>query len=223
MRLPSIPALARALFASLLLSLLASVAAADQITFTGTISQSLDVSQQQAINNPDLNNIALGDAYTVTFDFPGSITGPGLYQPGTFNLVFHDSTNPTSESNFSSVSLSVLTDGSDPTALDISMFACVPTGSGCLLGNSLSANFLIPAAGLNSQNVAAQIIPGLFPQLDLLEDDGATDIQGSVDKYSYVPEPSAAVPLTLLLTAMVWLRRRREQGRSTHYTRRTTE
>ncbi len=204
---------ARWLLATLLAWASAGTAAADQIVFSGAISQSLADSGQQPTNNPDLINIADGDAFTVTFDFPGSITGPGLFQPATFSLQFlvASSPNPTLESNFVSASLSVLTDASDSTAFDISMLGCL---AGCLSGNSLSANFLIPAAGLNSQNVAAQIIPGLFPQLDLLEDGGNTDIQGSVSKYSYVPEPSAVVPSAFILALMAWVLRRRQQAQS---------
>jgi hypothetical protein len=69
--------------------------------------------------------------------------------------------------------------------------ACLTTGSGCPLGNQLDANFSIVAGGLNSQNVAATGM-GLAP-LDLLEDDGVTDIHGSVTSYSQtaVPEPSS--------------------------------
>jgi len=56
---------------------------------------------------------------------------------------------------------------------------------------------MIPAASLNNQNVAALGIPNLLP-FDLLEDDGVTDIQGSITSYSYmstspVPEPASCV------------------------------
>jgi hypothetical protein len=60
---------------------------------------------------------------------------------------------------------------------------------------------MIPAASLNLQNVVAQAIPNLFPPVDLLEDDGTTDIQGSLNAYSYTTDSAAAVPEpgTLLL------------------------
>jgi hypothetical protein len=70
-----------------------------------------------------------------------------------------------------------------------------------MAGNQLDGNFSIAAAGLNSQNVAATGM-GLAP-LDLLEDDGVTDIHGSVTSYSEtaVPEPSSLVIMAGVLAA----------------------
>ncbi len=178
---------------------------ADVITFGGSITQSTQDGTGPAANNPDLNNIETGDLYTVTLDFAGSISGPGTYPLAAFSLLFQDSTHSVSESAFSSVSVSVIPDGS---FYDFSMFACLTTGSDCGVGNSLSAFFQIPIAGLNSQNVAAQAAFGLTP-LDLLEDDGVTDIQGTVDNYSYVPEPSMALPLIAMLAVLAWKRSRK--------------
>jgi hypothetical protein len=88
------------------------------------------------------------------------------------------------------VSLSVLTDGA---SYDLSLLGCLTTGSDCAVGNQLDANFKIAAASLNAQDVVALAFFPITP-LDLLEDDGVTDIQGSVTKYSYIgasPDPRA--------------------------------
>ena len=184
-------------------------ASADQIVFGGLITQSTLDGTGPAVNNPALNNILDGDVYDVTLGFTGSITSPGTFALTGATLLFSDPSAPAAESSFSSASLSVSTDGS---LYDISLLGCLSTGSGCLLGNELDANFQIPTAGLNSQNVTARAIPGLNPSLDLLEDDGITDIQGSVTKYSYsrataTPEPSTIVPLTIL-ALLAWMRLR---------------
>src|SRR4029077_19656355 len=42
-------------------------------------------------------------------------------------------------------------------------------------------------------NVAASAVPGITP-FELLEDDGVTDIHGSVTSYSYTPTPVTATP-----------------------------
>jgi hypothetical protein len=98
------------------------------------------------------------------------------------------------ESAFDSVSVTITQSGVSD---QISLFACLSTGSGCNQGNELSLSFMILAANLNNQNVAALGIPNLLP-FDLLEDDGVTDIQGSITSYSYtstspVPEPASCV------------------------------
>ena len=202
---------------------LAGGAAADTIIFSGVIMQSTQDGTGPAVNNPDLNKIQDGDAFAVTFDFTGSITAPGTYQPASFSLLLHDSGSSVDEASFDSVSLSVLPDGS---SFDISMLGCLTTGGGCLVGNSLSAIFQIPSAGLNSQNVTAQALFGLTP-LDLLEDGGTTDIQGSVTSYSYifdspVPEPSAIGPLALMVAAMAGMCWRKQQATLTNFHRRKT-
>jgi hypothetical protein len=195
------------LAAAILLSTLA--ARADTISFSGSISQSTSDGTGPAVNNPDLNDIQDGDLFTVTLDFAGSINAPGTYPLAGFSLLFEDSSSPVAESSFDSVSVSVISDGS---FYDFSMLACLTTGTDCLTGNSLSAFFQIPVAGLNAQNVAAQAAYGIAP-LDLLEDDGVTDMQGSVSSYSYVPEPSALLPLCLMLAATVRKRSRMRNAR----------
>jgi len=219
------PLTRRTVLVALVVCALAGAAAADTITFSGAITQSTLDGTGPAVNNPGLNNILDNDAFTVTLDFLGSIGAPGTYPLASFNLLFHDSTASVDESSFDSVSVSVLTDGS---FFDISMLGCLTTGGGCGVGNSLSAIFQIPAASLNSQNVPAQSISGLLP-LDLLEDDGVTDIHGTVSTYSYtgavgaVPEPSAFAPLALLLAAMAWLHKRKQLASPIHPTTRTPQ
>jgi len=84
------------------------------------------------------------------------------------------------------ISLTVSPDGRYD---DLSLLGCLPTGSGCLTGNQLTANFRISSVSLNSVNVPAEAIPGITPSLDLLEDEGVTGIQGAVTSYSYLQEP----------------------------------
>jgi hypothetical protein len=167
----------------------ASVAAADVVSFGGTITQPQDPTNP-ATNNPTLNNIQLNDAYTVTLTFAGSITAPGTYGGGT--LTFTDAAAGATESSFGSISLTITANG---TFDDFSLLGCLTTGNGCLVGNQLDASFRIPATSLNLQNVAAVGLDQPHP-LDLLEDDGSTDIHGSIVTYSYVPtvpEPSSAL------------------------------
>jgi hypothetical protein len=177
-------------------------AAADTITFSGTITQLQDESVP-ATNNPALNDIQLGDAYMVTLAFAGSITMPGTYSLTGSSLTFADGAAGATETSFGQISLTVTANGIFD---DLSLLGCLTTGSGCLVGNQLTANFRIPAASLNSQNVAAIGLDQPHP-LDLLEDDASTDIHGSITTYSYVrtagvPEPSSVVLLSCAL-AMV--------------------
>jgi PEP-CTERM motif len=186
---------------------------ADDITVAGTITQSTSDGTGPAVNNPSLNNIADGDAYTLTLDFTGSITAPGTYNLTGGTLVFSDPSAPASETSFISISLTVTPDGSSD---DLSLFGCLSTGSGCLVGNSLSLNFAIPSADLNSPSAPAGTIFGLSPPLDLLEDDGTTDIQGSVATYSYTPsvvttpEPASLALLGSGLLALALARFKRQ-------------
>ena len=175
---------------------------ADTIVFGGKITQSTSDGTGPATSNPSLNNIQDGDSYTVTFTFPGSVIPSAVVSP---NLVFTDLTNPASESSFSSLSTSIIPDGSDD---DFSMLACLTTGD-CSTGNQLTANFKIPAALLHSQNVTATGLDEPHP-LDLLEDedtDNPLDIHGTITTYSYtgaaaVPEPAALTPLIIVFGAI---------------------
>ena len=155
------------------------------------------------MNNPSLNNILDGDSYTAVLVFGGSIIAPGTYNLTGASLAFHDIAASASETGFNSVSLTVTANGSFD---DIGLLGCLSTGSGCFFGNQMDANFQIAAASLTSANVSAGAIPLLTPSLDLLEDDGATDIKGSVTQYSYVsavPEPSPLILLGFLLLAVL--------------------
>src|SRR5277367_4556958 len=109
------------------------------IAFSGLITQSTQDGTGPAVNNSALNGIADGDPYTVELTFPGQISVPGAWSPllGAV-VVFSDSSN--SEAAFSSASVTVSAD-SNPTLYDVNVFACLSTGSGCYVGNSLSANF----------------------------------------------------------------------------------
>lgn len=175
------------------------IADADVIAFGGVITQSIQDGTGPAVNKTGLNSILDGDVYEVTVDFAGPITAPGTYQSTGANMVFRDLTASVSEASFDSTSITVSSDGS----LDnFSVLGCLTSGSGCMAGNQLDGNFSIAAAGLNSQNVAATGM-GLAP-LDLLEDDGVTDIHGSVTSYSEtaVPEPSSLVLMAGVLAAV---------------------
>ena len=170
---------------------------ADTITFGGTITQSTPDGTGPAINNTSLNAIADGNAYTVNLTFSGLL----LLVPGTYNLTgaslsFNVATALATETAFSSISLTILPDG---LYSDFSLLACLSTGSfACGGGNELDSNFKILTADLHSLGVAAFGLDPPHP-LDLLEDDGITDIHGSITNYSYTPavtpapEPSSLV------------------------------
>jgi hypothetical protein len=186
---------------------------ADTIVVDGTITQSTQDGTGPAVNNPSLNNILDGDAYSVTLDFTGSITAPGTYTSFT-GVDFSDLGSSADESSFGSpISLTVLppSGGMD----EFSVLACLTTGSGCFVGNELDLNFMIPSSSLDSASAVAESVPLLTP-LDLLEDDGTTDVQASVTSYAYsysstppptVPEPGTAMLLGIGLAMTTLLRR----------------
>jgi hypothetical protein len=186
----------------------ACAARAGTIIFSGAITQSTPDGTGPAVNNPSLNNIADFQAYSVTLVFPGTITTPGNYD--LTGVTFYDPSAPASEVGFSSMSLTITANGGFD---EFSLLACLTSGSGCGVGNQLDASFKIPAAMLNSQNVAATGLDQPHP-LDLLEDDGVTDIQGSITTYSAVPEPSPAVALFCALAGLVAAKHRQIIGKS---------
>jgi PEP-CTERM motif len=196
---------------------------ASEITVTGMVTQSTSDGTGPAVNNPSLNSIADGQTYTLSLDFAGSITGPGTYDLTGGSLVFSDLAAAASESSFSSISLTVSPAGSSD---DISLFGCLSTGSGCLVGNSLSLNFAIPSGDLNSLlGAPATTIFGLSPPLDLLQDDGTTDIQGNVTTYSYIattPEPASLALYGSGLIALALARRKRQRKSPSSQNRTTT-
>ena len=176
---------------------LSQSARADTITFSGDITQSTADGTGPAANNSSLNAIADGDAYTVTLSFGGALLlGPGTYDLTGASLLFSVLTAPASESAFDLISLTITADG---LYSDFSLLACLTTGSfACGGGNELDANFSVLTADLHSQGVAALGLDPPHP-LDLLEDDGITDIHGSITSYSYtpsaVPEPASVILL----------------------------
>lgn len=196
----------------------ASVASAQAtITVGGTIYQ--PNANPPAMNNPSLDNVLAGDVYSVTLNSTGSITAPGTYTSFS-GADFSDFTHSADENQFISVSLTISppSGGMD----EFSVLGCLSTGIyGCSGGNQLDLNFMIPAGSLNAVNVTAQSVPLLTP-LDLLEDDGTTDIQGSVTSYSYssavstTPEPTsiALYGSGLIALALKRLKRQRKNPSS---------
>jgi hypothetical protein len=181
---------------------------ADSITIGGAVTQSTSDGTGPAVNNPLLNAIQDGDPYTITFAFTGSVTGGGTLSLAGVSVLFSDAAASATESAFNTASITVTPGGGVD---QISVLGCLTTGSGCAFGNFVALNFMIPAAALNS-SAAAQFIPGLTP-LDLLEDDGTTDIQGTVTSYLYtssggmpVPEPGTLALLSSGALVAAWRR-----------------
>jgi|GEM_PF-1566747 len=182
----------------LLLLLASSYSAwAGTIVVSGNITQSTADGTGPATNNAGLNSITDLQSYVLTLMYGGAIGGPGTYNLTGSTLVFSVPAAPATESDFGSISLTIAPDGTD---YDFSMLACLNTGSGCAFGNQLDLNFKIPAASIYSSNVGAIGLDLPHP-LDLLEDDGVTDIHGSVTTYTSVPEPSS-FSLLLLVAAL---------------------
>jgi len=174
---------------------------ADSITIAGGITQSVQDGTGPAVNNTSLNNIDDLQAYTLTLVFPGSIAAPGMYNLTGSSLTFSVPAAPASETIFSTISVTITQNaGFD----EFSLLACLANG-GCLAGNQLTANFKILATGLNSQNVPAIGLDQPHP-MDLLEDDGTTDIQGSITTFNgsatAVPETSSLVLVGFGLAAL---------------------
>jgi hypothetical protein len=185
----------------------ACAAKGDVISFSGAISQSTFDGTGPAVNNPSLNSIHDTQPYTVTLVFPGAITLPGTYNLTGSSLTFDVPSAAASETGFSSIFLTITANGGFD---EFSLLACLTSGGGCAAGNQLDANFKIPATMLNSQNVAAIGLDQPHP-LDLLEDDGTTDIHGSITAYngpaSAVPEPSLVVVLVFLSAGLAAAKR----------------
>jgi hypothetical protein len=170
---------------------------ADTLTVAGIINQSTQDGTGPAVNNPSLNNISDGSSFIVGLSFVGSIASPGTYQLTAPSLFFNVASDNAFENNFDSVSVTVATAGSFD---QISILACLTTGSGCNQGNELALDFMIASVDLNNQNAAAQGILNLLP-LDLLEDDGVTDIHGSITDYSYTSSSAVPEPCAFILAA----------------------
>ncbi len=170
----------------------ARLAVADTVSFGGVITQSTQDGTGPAVNNSSLNNIQDGDSYSVVLNVNGSISAPGTYTSFT-GATFSDPTAGASESSFGVISLTIATDATNPAEDDLSLLSCLTTGFGCAFGDQLDANFQIAAASLDALNGTAAAISLLTP-LDLLEDDGNTDIQGAVTAYSYSATPVNPMP-----------------------------
>jgi len=175
----------------------AGISSADQILFTGTITQSVFDGTGAASNNPSLNLIQTGQTYTVTLDFADSIDVPGAFTIATTSFAVPSA--PAIESGFSTGTLTVTADGAN---YDVSLLACLTSGSNCAVGNQLNANFRILAASLTSVNAPATGLDPPHP-LDLLEDDGVTDLQGTIANYSYIGGSSIPEPGSVLLVSSV--------------------
>jgi len=209
--------LGRILFAIVATCEFGGYASADTLTFGGGITQSTQDGTGPAVDNPGLNNILDGDVYTASLDFTGSISGPGAFDLTGASLIFQDPSVSAIETSFASISLSISPDAG---FFDLSLLGCLNTGSGCAGGNQLDANFRILMTDLNSKTpVAATGLDQPHP-MDLLEDDGGTDIQGSIATYSYrrsaspVPEPSSLSLLCVTAVGLLWLQRQRKRTQS---------
>jgi hypothetical protein len=173
----------------------------------------------QAVNNPSLNNILDGNTYSVTINLAGTITSST--SSVTYDLTgaaFTVQGVSASETSFDlSNPLTSLTVSPAGAFDDVFLSVCLTTGSACDQGDELLLDFMIAASELNSASTPASYISGLYPPLNLLEDDGQTDIQGSVTSYSYTssalgvtPEPASFVLCGSGLLALALARLKRQ-------------
>lgn len=175
---------------------------ADTITIGGIINQSTQDGTGPATSNAGLNSIMDGDDFSVSLNFARSISSAGTFDLTGSKVLFSVPAANATEDSFDAISLTVANSG---TSAQFSLLACL-AGAACNQGNELDLNFTIPFANLNSLNVTAQGIPNLLP-LDLLEDDGITDIHGSIGTYSYAPPSAVPEPseLAMLVSGAVTL------------------
>jgi hypothetical protein len=181
--------------------LVGQASAGSILTFGGFITQSTADGTGPAVNNTGLNHILDGDAFTVKLISPSvSLAALTTYDLTGDSLTFSDPVAPASETSFDAISLTISADGIFD---DFSLLGCLTTGSGCAFGNQLDANFKILATDLTSAGAGAIGLDQPHP-LDLLEDDGITDIQGSISSYSNstVPEPDLAAEVGCLLAGL---------------------
>jgi hypothetical protein len=162
---------------------------AGTLVITGSISQSTADGTGPASNNPSLNNIQDLQPYSLTLQFSNAIPGAGTFDLTGSLLSLDVAAAAASETQFGSISLTVTDNGA---VEDLSLLACI-AGADCFAGNELTADFSIPAGSLFSSNAAAVGLDQPHP-LELLEDDGITDIQGSITSYSGGQAQASAVP-----------------------------
>lgn len=179
--------------------LCAARADANSVLLVGIITQSVQEGGAPAVANPSLNNVADGDQFAVTFDFMAPISSPGSFDLGS--LTFTDLSAGVSESGFISGSMTLTQSGAS-TQFDV--LGCLISASSCSTGNQLTLDFQMPTSQIAQSGVEVQPVPSLL-MADLLEDNGATDIHGLLETYSYTgpagpaqtPEPSTAALILL--------------------------
>ena len=186
--------------ASILLLGLCTGARASTLTVTGTITQSTMDGTGPAVHSPALNDIVDGQTFQVTLISATPISAPGFYDLTGSSLVFAVPSAAASEGKFGATSLSLTEDGG---YLDFSLYGCLADAD-CSIGNALSASFSIPAGSLGGTSVAAIGLDAPHP-FELLEDDGVTDLHGSISTFSNTalvttPEPASGV---LMATALL--------------------
>lgn len=185
----------------------AATAPASTITLTGSVTQSTVDGTGPALSNPSLNNITDGEIFTLTLSPATDFTGPGLYVLTGSSLVFVVPAASATEGNFDVITLAVNRNGSFD---DFSLLACL-TATDCTSGNELTANFRIAAANIDGTAVPVTDLDQPHP-LDLLEDDGTTDLHASISTYtntaqSLLPEPNF-LPLCALASLVLTISRR---------------
>jgi hypothetical protein len=116
------------LLAGLVICAFAGRGFADVITINGVITQAVSDGTGPAANNPALNNILDGYAFTVTLTFAGSFAcaSPTPYDLSSGTLQFLDTTQGVSETNFASISLSVTAAGANLDNLNWELALALP-------------------------------------------------------------------------------------------------
>lgn len=195
-------------FVSALLVCAAVSLHADSIAITGQI---YSVTVNNPPSNASLLNVGLDPFSAVlTFNLPDPASGTPFPGGNTYalpgaTLQFSDASAPpsgASESNFDSITMTLFQSaGYD----QFSVVARLPPDGNCSLGNELLLTFIGPSGSL-SGNTSTNIPHAAFtsqnggiPPVELLEDSGATDIQGSVSTYTYTPSSPVPEPASFVL------------------------